>query len=236
MSEIDDTKQALIDAGLVLDYIGHGDMTRGHVSIRVPGQPDLFFMKAHSIGLDEITLENILTFNLESELVAGTAKPHSERYIHSEIYRLRPDVNAVIHSHPANVIALAATGKAIEPISQGGTMFEGALPVFDQTIDLIRTKAQGRAVAEALGQHNAVVMRGHGLAVTGYNVAMAVVLSAMLDEAAHIQLLAMAAGLDGWRYPADDVASLRAKLLSPEQWTVNFDYLVRRARKAAGRA
>ena len=61
----------------------------------------------------------------------------------------------------------------------------------------------------------------------GANVEQAVVLCVMLEEAARVQLLAAAAGTDGWEYPDDDVATLKKKLLSPEQFVVNFDYLAR---------
>jgi ribulose-5-phosphate 4-epimerase/fuculose-1-phosphate aldolase len=74
----DDAKQALIDAGLILEQHGLGDMTRGHVSVRVPGNPELFYMKPHSFGFDEITLDNIVTCNLAGERVAGSAPRHSE--------------------------------------------------------------------------------------------------------------------------------------------------------------
>src|SRR5580698_1727900 len=124
---VQEAKQKLIDAGLVLAHQGQGDMTRGHVSVRVPGETDLFFMKAHSIGLDEITMDNILTINLDGEVVAGTARRHSEFYIHSEVYRARPDVQAVIHTHSTYSVALSCTTRSIRPISQGGAAFSGAL-------------------------------------------------------------------------------------------------------------
>lgn len=221
----------LITAGLVLDHIGHGDMTRGHVSIRIPGELGCFIMKPHSVGFDEITPENILTFDLDGTLVAGTARPHSERFIHSEVYRARPDVNVVIHTHPTHCVALSATGQAIRPLSQGGAVFAGALPMYAGTMDLIRSPAMGRAVADALGPHSAVLLRSHGLVMTGTTVAQAVVLCVMLEEAARIQLLAAAAGEDGWEYPAEDVAKLRAKVTDPEQFTINYEYLARRARR-----
>ena len=70
MTEIE-AKQKLIDAGLILDAADQGDLTRGHVSLRVPDDPTHFFMKPHSQGLDEITLENIVVCNLEGEKVGG---------------------------------------------------------------------------------------------------------------------------------------------------------------------
>ena len=82
-------KQQLIVAGKVLVAQGQDDFTRGHISFRLPDDPGLFFMKAHSLGLDEITPQNILTIDLDGKVVAGTARRHSEVYIHSEIFKAR---------------------------------------------------------------------------------------------------------------------------------------------------
>lgn len=234
MTDIDiaTARTRLIQAGRILEGVGQGDMTRGHVSVRVPGNPGHFFMKAHSIGFNEITEENILTFDLESELVAGTARPHSERFIHSEIFQARPDINSVIHAHPEYAVALSSTGRPLRAWGQGGAIFHNALPVFTDTMDLIRSKDGGRAVAECLGGHHAVLMRSHGVAIAGHSIEQAVVLSIMLEEAAKIQMLAMAVGTDGWEFPEADILSLRDKLMRPDQFVVNFDFL---ARKHAGK-
>ena len=228
-NSVSDAKQLLIEAGAVLADIGQGDMTRGHVSLRVPGESGLFLMKPHSVGLDEITQSNILTIGLDGNVVVGSARRHSEVYIHSEIYRARPDVCAVIHTHPTHLVAFSATGRALRPLSQGGALFTGRLPVFETTMDLIRTVAGGRDVARALGEHQAVVMRAHGLAMTGRTLEEAVVASYMLEEAAKVQLLAEAAGELVADFPAADVDRLRRNLMSPEQFIVNFAYLARRA-------
>ncbi|MGZ5805424.1 MAG: class II aldolase/adducin family protein, partial [Xanthobacteraceae bacterium] len=79
----------LIWAGKVLVDAGQDDFTRGHISVRVPGEPYLFYMKPHSVGLDEITHDNILTIDLDGHVVAGHARRHSEVFIHSEIFRTR---------------------------------------------------------------------------------------------------------------------------------------------------
>src|SRR6516165_5438721 len=113
-------KEQLILAGKVLVAEGQDDFTRGHISFRLPDDRNLFFMKAHSIGLDEITMQNILTIDLEGAVVAGTARRHSEVYIHSEIFKARPDVNCIIHTHPTYSIALSATGRGLKCYSQPG--------------------------------------------------------------------------------------------------------------------
>jgi len=145
-------RQQLIVAGKVLVDQGQDDFTRGHISLRLPDNPNVFFMKAHSIGLDEITPENILTIDLEGNVVAGTARRHSEVYIHSEIFKARPDVNCVIHTHPTYSIALSATGRGLKCYSQPGALFHQALGTYDDTIALIRSHAMGAGVARALGR------------------------------------------------------------------------------------
>ncbi len=226
---IDDAKRLLVEAGAILAHLGQGDMTRGHVSIRMPDRPDLFLMKPHSIGLDEITPDNILTIGLDGAVVAGTARRHSEVFIHSEIYRARADVGAVIHTHPTHTVAFSATGHALRPLCQGGAIFAGGLPNFTGTMDLIRSEETGRQVAKALGPHQAVLMRNHGVAMTGRILEEAVIGCVMLEEAARVQLLAEAAGIGVPDFPADDVARLRGNLMNPDQHLVNFAYLARQA-------
>jgi ribulose-5-phosphate 4-epimerase/fuculose-1-phosphate aldolase len=227
---LDEAQDILIDGGLVLETQGQGDMTRGHISIRVPGRPDHFYMKPHSFGFDEITTENIVTCDLEGEKISGGPR-HSEVYIHSEIFRVRPDVTCVIHTHPVHAVAFSATGRALRPLSQPAAAFMDGLPVYTDTIDLIRSKEMGAGVAKALGPHKAVLLRNHGVAVVGSSLPEAVINATMLETACRIQLLVEAAGAIGAEFSADDVAKLREKICKPEQHDINFRYLVRKARR-----
>jgi len=222
----------LIAAGSILDAAEQGDLTRGHVSVRVPGDPLHFYMKPHSQGLDEITPENIVRCNLAGEKVGGGGRRHSEVFIHSEIYQQRPDVMSVIHTHPTHAVALSATGRELLPISQPGVAFSDGVPYFTETIDLIRTPESGAGVARALGSHKAVFLRNHGVAVVGASLEESTVLALMLEEACRIQLLAMAAGGVGPMFDADSIAKLHHNITRPEQYTVNFDYLRRRVAAA----
>jgi L-fuculose-phosphate aldolase len=226
-------KRMLIDAGRILALEGQGDLTRGHVSVRLPDDPTRFFMKPHSYGLDEITLENIVICNIEGEKVGGGGPRHSEVYIHSEIFRVRPDVNSVIHTHPTHAIALSAIGGALPPISQPAVAFSDGLPLYTDTIDLIRTQEMGAGVARALGPHKAVLMRHHGIAVAARSLAESVILAMMLEDACRIQLLATAAGGPGELFPPDDVKRLYDKITRPAQFELNFEYLRRKASRVA---
>ena len=109
----EEARQKLIAGGRILDAEGQADLTRGHISVRVPGDPTCFFMKPHSYGFDEITLENIVVCNLEGEKVGGGGRRHSEVFIHSEIYLARPDVNGVVHSHSPTVVPFTAPGAPV---------------------------------------------------------------------------------------------------------------------------
>src|SRR5262252_5689537 len=143
----DDIKQKLILAGKVLVAEGQDDFTRGHISMRLPDDHSLFFMKPHSVGLDELTMENILTIDLEGKVVAGTSRRHSEVFIHSEILKARPDVRSVIHTHPPYSVALAASGRPLKCYSQPAALFFEALGTYSDTMALIRTHAMGKCDA-----------------------------------------------------------------------------------------
>jgi ribulose-5-phosphate 4-epimerase/fuculose-1-phosphate aldolase len=230
----DEAKRRLIDAGRILDAEGLGDLTRGHVSVRVPGDPAHFYMKPHSVGFEEITPENIVTCSLDGEKVAGGGRRHSEVFIHSEIFKARPDVMSVIHAHPTYAVAWSATGKPLLPISQPGATFADGVPYFTETIDLIRSQEMGAGVARALGGHKAVLMRNHGVAVVGASVDEATILTILLENAAQIQLLVEAAGGVGPTFDAGPVQRLQHNVTRAEQYSINFEYLRRRVDRKAG--
>jgi L-fuculose-phosphate aldolase len=224
-------KQQMVMAGKVLVAEGHDDFTRGHISMRLPDNPKLFFMKPHSMGLDEITMQNILTIDLDGTVVAGSARRHSEVFIHSEILKARPHVNCVIHTHSPYSVALSASGRPMRAYSQPGALFCGEVGLYTGTIALIRSPALGVGVASALGPHRVVLLKNHGPVVTGKDIAEAVVSAIMLENAAMVQLTVEAAGDPAAEFSADDIAKLKGELGQAEQFQINFDYLVRRVKR-----
>jgi L-fuculose-phosphate aldolase len=227
----DDIKRKLVLAGTVLVAEGQDDFTRGHISMRLPDNAALFFMKPHSVGLDEITEENVLTIDLDGKVVAGTARRHSEVFIHSEILKARPDVNCVIHTHPPYAVALSATGRPMKCMSQPGALFYEALAVYSDSIALIRTPKMGARVAAALGAHRAVLLKNHGVAVAGASIEEAVITVIMLENAAMVQMIVEAAGDPAPDFPRADIEKHRREISEPEQFIINFNYLVRRLKR-----
>jgi len=221
-------KRDLIDAGRILEAEGQGDLARGHISVRVPGQSNLFYMKPHGYGLEEITPDNLVVCDLEGEKVGGGGPRHSEVYIHSEIYRARRDVACVLHTHPDYTVAFSSTGLELRPISQPAAAFFEDLATYDDTIDLIRSKEMGAGVARALGSHKAVLLKSHGVAVVGAAVEETVILALMLENACRLQILSLSAGRLAPEFPRADVLALREKITRPDQHTFNFEYLRRK--------
>ena len=127
-------------------------------------------------------------------------RPYAERIIHAAIYKARPDVHAVIHAHPAPIIAFSISSVPLKPVRNGG--FYPSVPVFDEydftspgnTGMLVTTKAQAELLAKRLGSGLAVLMRGHGCTVVGSNVPTAVNNAIALRDNAVIQLMALQPG------------------------------------------
>jgi ribulose-5-phosphate 4-epimerase/fuculose-1-phosphate aldolase len=150
----------------------------GHLSARDPRDPNRFLLsRARAPGL--VIAADILEFGLDGEPIKAKVPPvYSERFIHSEIYRARPDVHSVVHTHSPTVVPFSVTNEPLRPIRAG--FFYPEVPVFDTrdaagwTDLLISTPALGRALAQKLGNNSVVLLRGHGNAVVGPDVRVAV--------------------------------------------------------------
>jgi len=193
MPEIDETiSERLALSCNILAARGHGNLTMGHVTARTPDQ-NYLHMNPHDLGLEEIKPEDVILIDLEGNQVAGTGRKHSEFPIHTEIYKMYPEINCVIHTHPFYSLILGATADTVKTISHEGSLFEG-LPVFTETALLIRSKELGRAVASVLNGHRAVLLRNHGVVVAGTSIEEATVFAVLLERAAKLQVVASQVG------------------------------------------
>lgn len=172
------------------------DMTLVHVSARLPGQ-DIFYMKPYAMGLDEVRRDDIIILDFGGNKLHGERRRHAEYPLHSEIYRLRPDVNCVVHTHPLYAVILGAAGGQLHPISHEGTLFTD-LPLFTETTELIRTPEQGEAVARCLGQARALLLKNHGIVVVAPSIEEATIHAILLEKAAKIEILSRQAGAVTW--------------------------------------
>lgn len=172
----------------------------GHVSVRHDRDPDRFLM-SRSLAPELVTAADLIEYDLDGVPVnLDGREQYSERFIHAEIYRARPDVNAVVHNHSPGVIPFGVSSTPLRPVYHMAAFIGEGLPVFDlrdmfgMTDMLVNTSARGRALAEALGSRPAVLIRGHGVAVVGPSLPFAVGRSIYLESNARIQAQAMALG------------------------------------------
>jgi L-fuculose-phosphate aldolase len=114
--------------------------------------------------------------------------------MHLETYLARPEVGAVIHTHPEYSIALGATERGLELLSHDGLLFPDGVPVFDETTGLVTTPQEAKGVARALGGGRAVLLRNHGILVAGEDISWAVLAAITLERAARIQFIARTLG------------------------------------------
>jgi ribulose-5-phosphate 4-epimerase/fuculose-1-phosphate aldolase len=168
----------------------------GHVSARSDRQPTNFIM-SRSLAPALVTAADLMELDTDSEPLPGDKrKGFLERYIHGEIYRARPEVMAVVHSHSPSVIPFGVTRTKLRPIYHMGSFLWSGAPVFEIRNEkpdndlLIRDNHLGKALAGTLGKCNCVLMRGHGMTVIGDSVPEAVFRAIYTEMNARLQLQA----------------------------------------------
>ena len=172
----------------------------GHVSVRHPHQEGVFLLSCNRApGL--VKRQDIVCYDLDGNAVSNTTeRPYLERFIHSEIYRARPDVVAVVHSHSPSVIPFAITHNPLKPVfhmsgflGSGSAHFEIREAAGNSDM-LIRSAYLGEALAKSLGKHNCVLMRGHGSTVVGTSLEQVVYRAIYAEVNAKLQLAANGLG------------------------------------------
>jgi ribulose-5-phosphate 4-epimerase/fuculose-1-phosphate aldolase len=168
----------------------------GHVSARSDRRPERFVM-SRSLAPALVTASDLMELDADSEPLPGDRrKGFIERYIHGEIYRARPEVMAVVHSHSASVIPFGVTRTRLRPVYHMGSFLWSGAPVFDIRKEreandlLIRDRPLGKALAGALAGCSCVLMRGHGMTVVGESVPEAVFRAIYTEMNARLQLQA----------------------------------------------
>lgn len=174
----------------------------GHISSRHPEDPGKYLLSC-SRAPELVSADDIMVFDLDSNPVNGDSRnPYLERFIHGEIYRVRPDVQAIVHSHSPSVIPFAASSARLRPIYHMSGFLTGETRVFDMrhrfgcTDMLVRNRDHGAALAAELGQKGVVLMRGHGFVACGPSIPVAVYRAIYTEKNADLQQRAITLGGD----------------------------------------
>lgn len=182
-TETETLKEKLALACRVLGTHGHDDLNLGHLSARSNEQKDAMIMKGRGLCLSEIQAEDLVTIDFNYNKIGGLRDSHGELPIHVEIYKKRPDVNCIVHSHPLYTTAFSSTKQVLRPVNNESVLFAKPLPYFDTVTDLVVTPALGEALADTLGEEKAVIMKNHGIVVVGETIEQAAVRSYLLEKA-----------------------------------------------------
>jgi ribulose-5-phosphate 4-epimerase/fuculose-1-phosphate aldolase len=182
----------------------------GHSSMRVPSDPDKFIVKGRGYELDalsEMRPEDMIVCDREGFKVDGPPGSTQcfEVKMHSSIYKARPDVLSVTHVHPRFLVLMTTLRQRLRPMCQeGAAIVQPELPVYPH-VKTIQTEEEGQEVAGLLGQHRAILFRGHGAATTGKSLEESVMTMLQLEEQARFNYYAFAAMGEDHPYLEDEL-------------------------------
>ena len=226
MPDLESLKSDLVTTIRLLTAEGIMDFN-GHLSFRLPGTNQVLInsRKASRAGL---RVEDITLIDLDGRVIAGD-EPPSESPIHTRIYCARPDVFSVAHIHPQYATVFGIAEKPLMPVFTLGCMFprEG-VPLYNDP-DLIRTNAQGDALAKSLGDARAALMRGHGAVVASEDIVSCFNLCIWLEENAKKQLWASQLGTPHV-FTEDELSRVRASMWQPSVIRKTWDFYVAKGR------
>ena len=211
-------RQQLVDAIRMLaraDIVDHS----GHGSVRRDGES--LYINSAASARGALTTDDVVTIDFDGTLVEGSARPPFELHIHSEIYRVRPDVHAVVHTHPRWSTFLTMVGATYRVVYAQGALL-GDIPLLNSPLS-VNSRPMGERVAATLGQGPAVLLKSHGAVVVGSDIVECFALAAYLEENAYRQYMAMQIG-DPYVFSEAEQQAFRERLGTPNLFRKTWDH------------
>jgi len=211
----------LLESEGILDY-------SGHVSTRIP-ERDAFVIQIGSTSRAEVSPESMLVVDYEGNVLEGDGQPPSELPIHLEIFRARPDVQSVLHSHMELAIAFTMMeGVKLLPMRARASRWKSGIPI-DPDPSHIKLREQGRSLARTLGPHHAVLMRAHGLCLVAETVRALFVDAVHFKENATALMQTLQAGAKP--IPLTEAEIAQIEKMEMREWHIKklWNYYVRKA-------
>jgi ribulose-5-phosphate 4-epimerase/fuculose-1-phosphate aldolase len=217
VSDEREQRQLLATACHILYKLGLSDYL-GHPSVRLDSDRVLIKPK-HSPrirGMDRMGPDDMVVIDLAGKLVEGDHEPPSERFIHTEIYRVRPDVTAVVHTHQPMSTLLGIVGMPILPLLHVESLVveRQPIPVF-ACAELIVSGGQGQAVAQALGDHRVCHLQGHGIVSVADSIQEATIGAIHLERLAEVNYRVAQLDRKPRVIPDNELQALKRQLASP---------------------
>lgn len=218
MSAEAELRELVARSGQVLSALGLVDYL-GHSSARIPGTDHVVIKPKHSPTVRSMAAlgpADMVVIDLDGRLVAGDARPPAEMFIHTEIYRARPDVSAVVHTHQRAATLAGVLALPILPVLHVPSTFVDADPPTWPNPVLVDTPERGRALAAALGEGRYCHLQGHGIVSVATDVRVATVGAVMLEQLADAALAGASTGAKPRTITPEEIATLRGQVAGVE--------------------
>ncbi|HLG89457.1 MAG TPA: aldolase [Alphaproteobacteria bacterium] len=214
----------------MLGQEGHESGTAGQITAH-SGAPGAYLTLGFGIGFDEARPRDLVTVDDDLRVIEGDGTPNPGARFHLWIYRARPDVRCIIHTHPPHASALSTIGEPLTATHMDAAMFYEDCAYLAEWPGVPIGDQEGRIISEALGEKRSILLAHHGLLTTGATVEQAAYLAIFLERAARMQLLARAAGTMK-PIPPELGREAHDFMLKPQIIDANFAYYARRALRA----
>jgi ribulose-5-phosphate 4-epimerase/fuculose-1-phosphate aldolase len=212
-------RQQLADALSMMERAEVIDFN-GHMSCRLPGTDHILINSGKSVR-SALSAEDIIEIDLDGKPVGHEVVPPMEFHLHSAVYRARPDVNAVAHTHPLWSTLFSSAGEAVQPVTMQAAVM-GPVQLFPKTAS-INNAPLAAELAQALGPHRVMMLKSHGAVSVGADIVEAFVFAIYLEETAKRQYLARAIGTP-YALSAPEVETIGANLRRPNLLRKVWDY------------
>lgn len=220
MTLVSELKETLVTASRILDDQGIMDEL-GHFSARVPKE-NLVIMNG-KISPGQATEEDMVVLDLLGNKIEGKLEPAKEIPLHLSVYKKRPDVMAVAHTHSPMVVALSMAGVRLQPADNlGATVFGGVVPLYEEC-GLVDTFDMGDRIVDTMGSSAVIVLKGHGNIVTGKSIEECCISALWAEKAARLQYQATLLGQPQY-YSTEEIQKTRQQVTDGKAFRRAWNY------------
>ena len=214
----------------ILGMQGHGSGLSGQFTARGP-EPETMWTLPYGLGFEQVKASDYMLVDRDLKVIEGKGMPNMANRFHIHVYRVRPDVQSIVHTHPPYSSALSMIGEPLKVSHMDTTMFYEDVAFLPTWPGVPFGDEEGEIISEAIGDKNAILLAHHGQLCACGTVEEAAIMAMFFEKAARLQLLAMSAGTIQDLEP-EHARAAHDYRLKPEPLGATFHYYARRALRA----
>jgi ribulose-5-phosphate 4-epimerase/fuculose-1-phosphate aldolase len=204
------------------------DGLAGHISMRVPGAPEYFWVNPFGLYFQEVRADNLVLVNKRGEIIdGGTMINYAGFCIHSAIHEARPEVNCAVHTHPPAGSAYSCLNMLLEPLDQTGCSFFEDHALYHEYTGIVIDPSQANDIVQALGTKRALILANHGLLTCAATIEQALIDMLDMERTCEVNLKAMATGRTVHSTPPESARQSRSVLTQPGRYPFQWAALIR---------